>query len=141
MNTPCIRAWTRRKHIDGLGLFYGRSLPTSLPFRSLTRQHHLQQNASVAVGSRRRRGGLNLNERFSHLPNNKPERSLFMAQLSAPGAAHRSSQEAASRLARTSEEYTLVGGVRIPKKPSPPADDGSSPLSLCALVYSCDQHD
>jgi hypothetical protein len=126
MNKPRVHVRTQSKLI-GLGLICSRNAPAVSPSRHLISQPHHQFAPLVS----RRRGGSNLNERFAHLPNHLSHTGASfvdanVSQLSAPGAAHQGSQEAAFRLARESEEYILVDGVRIPKKPRPPADDGSS---------------
>ena len=135
MNTLCIHVWTRCKFRSGaLERCFSRDAyasRTSSPPRSLTGKEHgnaIRTLASKATTTTttRRRGGLSLNERFSHYPyTGRPIIDTKLSQLSEPGMAHQGSRGAASRLARESEEYFLVGGVRIPKKPRPPADNGS----------------
>jgi hypothetical protein len=135
VNTLRIHVWTRRKLRSGAlercasrNAYVSRA---SFPSRSLIEKKHDAGNATRTLASKattttRRRGGLNLNDRFSHYSHTgRPIIDTKLSQLSEPGMAHQSSQEAASRLARESEDYYLVAGVRIPKKPRPPADDGS----------------
>lgn len=133
MNTLCIRVWIRRKLRSGaLGCCSSRVSRSFIPSRSLIGKEHdvgnatrtLRSKATTATTTTSRRGGLNLNERFSRY--SYTGRPTKLSQLSEPGMAHQSSQEAASRLARENEEYHLVASIRIPKKPRPPADDGSS---------------
>lgn len=147
MNTLCIRAWTRRKLRSGaLERCSSRNACVScafLPSHSLIGKEHDVGNATRTLGSKAttatattsRRGGLNLNERFSRY--SYTGRPTKLSQLSEPGMAHQSSQEAASRLARESEEYHLVAGIRIPKKPRPPADDGSFQFLPPLLIGCC----
>lgn len=71
---------------------------------------------------------MNLSERFSRGPprlaTGEPILDVNASDLSAPGQAYEGSQKAASRLAQESDEYTLIGSVRIPKKPKAPGEEG-----------------
>ena len=150
MNTLCIHVWTRRKlRSSAFERCYRRNACVSrtfFPSRSLIGQEHdVVGNATRTLTSKattttttRRRGGLNLNERFSQYSyTQRPIIDTKLSQLSEPGMAHQSSQVAASRLARESEEYSLVAGVRIPKKPRPPADNGAFHFRLPMLIGCC----
>lgn len=98
-------------------------------------------NGRNSDGQHPYRGGRNLSERFSHFPHLSHTHASFVdqsiSQLSAPGLASESTAAAASRLARDGEEYTLFNGVRIPKKPPPPAPDGNpNIISSILIVYA-----
>lgn len=94
----------------------------------LSTSFHISAQHEDSVPARHR-GGSNLAWRVSRFPRLSFTEDSFVntntSSLSAPGLAYPGSQNAASRLAREGEEYTLVGGVPTPKKPRPPAEDGS----------------
>lgn len=93
-----------------------------------------------------RRGGVNLSERISRIPRGSsteaPYAAVNVSDLSAPGLAYAGSQNAASRLAREGEEYTLVGNVRIPTKPKAPAEDGTrfKFCRKCLILFSTNRN-
>lgn len=106
----------------------------ALPRRSSIRSNPFASyswSASESPEPIRRRGGSNLSERFSrahpHLAIGTSILDVHASNLSAAGQAHEGSQNAASRLAREGEEYTLIGSVRIPKRPQAPGEEGQCP--------------
>lgn len=116
-----------------------------IPLLAELAKHHRKLNTSVGTP---RRGGRNLSKRLavvhpvpviSQLKSiNENTLSPFgnadAASLSAPGQAYNDSKEAASRLARESGEYTIVEGIRVPKKPKAPESDGK-PSSHFSPAY------
>ena len=74
------------------------------------------------------RGGQDLSKRFSHTPNVSKASGPFVdaksSNLSSQGLASDITVAAASRLVRDGKECTLFYGVKVPKKPTPPAADG-----------------
>ncbi|KAF9511937.1 hypothetical protein BS47DRAFT_1346080 [Hydnum rufescens UP504] len=94
-----------------------------------------------------RRGGRNLSERPSHpgrtMPRSQPSSSSSsspsssswvdekVSKLSSPALTSPSTVSAAARISRDGEEHISFHGVKIPKKPLPPAADGI--MSGCAV--------
>ncbi len=74
------------------------------------------------------RGGQNLSARFTRMPHlsktSAPLMDAGISNLSDQGLANESTAAAASRIVRDGKEYTLFYGIKVPKKPTPPAADG-----------------